>query len=96
MLLGVAILPARSHTSPSGWVYEAECCDDRDCERVPRDLVKRTSEGWRFPNGEIVAFDDSRDSGDMDFHWCRPKTADAKIIRPARKKACAYAPPAHG
>lgn len=73
---------AFGHTAPSGWEYDRECCDTRDCAQVPDEAVREVAGGyqitlragqhpmgagsWFIPHGDHRL----RPSGDEHRHVC--------------------------
>lgn len=57
---------------PQGWTYPLNCCSGKDCREIPRSWVRETPDGWRLPNGNVVAYNDARkrNSPDGEYHWC--------------------------
>lgn len=74
----LVVSPAWAHMAtptaaqPQGWSYPLNCCSGQDCRRIPQSWVRATPDGWRMPNGNVVAYDDARKrlSPDGDYHWC--------------------------
>lgn len=89
ILLG--LLVTMSYAKAHSW-YEAECCDDRDCEPIPPDQVKVSPEGYITPDGQLIPFGSARVSADQDYHWCKYQKDSTKVIWPLDKRACFYAP----
>lgn len=96
MLWAAAIFILAVAIASPGWPhewYDQDCCNDKDCERLDPDLVGISPQGFHLPNGEIVAFRDTRISADNDYHWCRyVKTPTAQVIKPEKQKTCLYVP----
>ena len=49
MIFGGLVLlamPVAAHQAPTGWEYDAECCDMQDCARVPDGTVREVAGGY--------------------------------------------------
>jgi hypothetical protein len=84
---------ATAHEAPSGWKYDAICCNGDahtgDCQRVEASTVKAVEGGWRVtlevgdhqlvtrPHVFLKAYDKTRASKDGDFHVCLWPTQDS-------------------
>lgn len=65
--------PALAHKAPSGWEYDKECCDGRDCAPRPVGFIQVVPGGFLVvPTGKFYPVGDPkiRVSGDAEFHWC--------------------------
>lgn len=76
-----------SNAPAHSW-YDAECCNDKDCEPMEADYLPVENGQYLLPNGERVAINNVRPSLDGRYHWCRIQT----LIRPQHKLACLYVP----
>lgn len=87
--------PARAHEAPSGWVYPAVCCSNRDCNMVKADRVKEGPDGYEVtllpgdhdfvktkPVSYVIPYDKVKDSPDGAYHIC---------INPALTMLCFFA-----
>lgn len=75
LLLTTPALPHQATPTaakPQGWSYPINCCSSVDCRQIPGSWVKTTPDGYRLPNGNVVAYSDHRkkDSPDGEYHWC--------------------------
>ncbi len=90
---GLVILAgtAAAHHAPSGWMYSALCCHDRDCGQEHVEVVA-TGSGWLITStGETIPFADKRikESQDEFFHRCFV----SEDGRDTGKTRCLYVPP---
>lgn len=46
MLCMSTSLPAITHTAPTGWEYDEDCCSARDCAPVPEGAIRETQGGF--------------------------------------------------
>jgi hypothetical protein len=80
VLLAVYALagPAGRHIDDSRvikahWLYEPQCCSDRDCRPLPNGAVRLVREGWLIvATGLVIPFNDRKihASPDGRFHGC--------------------------
>lgn len=75
---------ALAHHAPSGWEYDSNCCDNGDCDHLPKEAVTKEAAGFRVRLkagdhkliGRPVEFfipygaASIRPSGDNEFHLC--------------------------
>jgi hypothetical protein len=73
---------AHAHQAPSGWTYDAWCCNTMDCAKIPARSVKPGPNGYTVtlnpgdhpmivaPQSYFIPYGKERPSGDMDFHAC--------------------------
>lgn len=88
----VALMAGSQHAVGHSW-FPWECCSDRDCQMVEAKSITRDDTSWLLPNGERVPFENTRESLDENFHWCRyTNGARDPIIRPSGKAPCFFAP----
>jgi hypothetical protein len=79
----MASQPSHGHS----W-YDADCCNDKDCEPMEADYLPVENGQYLLPNGEKVAVNNVRPSLDGRYHWCRIRD----LIRPQGKLSCLYVP----
>jgi hypothetical protein len=64
---------ALAHKAKRGWVYDYDCCSEKDCKEIPEDQTpKVTPQGFRLHDGQFVEKNASsrRDSKDHLWHRC--------------------------
>lgn len=82
--------PPAAHEAPTGWRYDAKCCQNRDCRPLSADAIKEGPDGYLITIGKVtIPYRDPRvkDSPDGLFHWCSVNGKDDG------RTICLYVPP---
>ncbi len=70
VFLLVLITAAHAHEAPSGWIYPAQCCSDKDCAPLDAKRVKEVNGGYLIDGKHFVAQHNAKDSPDGIYHAC--------------------------
>lgn len=86
--------PASAHQAPSGWVYDSDCCSEKDCRPAEDGEISLMPDGYHIAKtNEVIPYGDKRvrPSGDGHMHICQFQAYMSRVG--PKKTTCIYIPP---